>query len=50
MTAREVSWAEVYDAERRADALARAGASAEEIDVADEETERLFQAAQEGPA
>ena len=35
--------AEVLDAERRADALARAGASAAEIDAADDETERLHQ-------
>lgn len=34
------------DAERRADALARAGASAEEIDAADDETEQLLQTEQ----
>ena len=45
MSAREVSAAEVHDAERRADALARSGATAAEIDAADAETERLFQLA-----
>ena len=36
-------YADVRDAERRADALARSGASAEEIDAADNEAERLHQ-------
>lgn len=39
--------AEWRAAEWRADRLARQGASAEEIDAADEETERLLQAEQE---
>jgi uncharacterized protein DUF6919 len=38
------SAAEVRDAERRADGLAWSGASAAEIDAADDETERLHQA------
>lgn len=35
---------EVWAAERRADQLARQGAPAAEIDAADDETERLWQA------
>ena len=42
------SRAEADDAERRADALARKGAPAEEIDAADDEAERLHRLVYDG--
>ena len=44
------SQADVDDAERRADALARVGAPAEEIDAADDEAERMHQSRMAGRA